>query len=99
MTRFFQVRIEDDTYKTLEDIAEKRGFKSLNALGVQMIAEWVGKAKGEPPMKAVPPKYQPVIDQIVDVLKRGPAKDRSAIEVLAKALHAGLPPEDASKVR
>ncbi len=77
MTRFFQVRIDDEMYQACVDAADKKGV-SMQRWGAAMIAEWLGRASRGP--LVVPVKHQATMEKVAAILGSG---DTGAIRALS----------------
>jgi len=75
VTRFFQVRVDDNIYQACIEAADKAGV-SLQRWGAAMIEEWLGKKRGP---AVVPAKHQATMDRVAAILASG---DTGAIRAL-----------------
>ncbi len=89
MTRFFQVRIDDDVYQACIDAADKAGV-SLQRWGAAMIAEWLGRPARGP--QVVPAKHQATMEKVAAILSSGDAGAIRALTTNVNHFHERLRP-------
>lgn len=87
MTRYFQVRLEEDEYDEFSARVKAAGFESLQAAGreaVLRLSAALGEVDG--PEGQVPPRLRPYVKESIDVLSSGNDTKINALVAVLKAV-------------